>query len=244
MIYVFLAILLVILIVLKSPKIKGKIGEQSVVNKLSKLDKNKYIILNDVTVPKATGGTTQIDHIIISIYGIFVIETKNYRGWITGNEHDEYWRQTIYKRKERLYNPLRQNFGHVKALEALLSEFEGVKFIPIVSFSYRADLKVRVTSEVIYSTQLLKTISKYKDITLTNEDVLRIVDKISSLDISNRETKKEHVRSMIQAEKEKASKIASGKCPKCGSNIVERNGKYGEFKGCGNYPKCRFVVRS
>ena len=177
MIYILLGIMLVLMMVLKSPTIKGRIGEKSVINKLSKLSKERYILLNDVTIPKSTGGTTQIDHIVVSEYGIFVIETKNYRGWITGNEQDEYWRQTIYKRKERLYNPLRQNYGHVKALEALLSEYKGLKFIPIVCFSYRADLKVRVTSEVIYSTQLLKTIHKYSDVALTNEDVTRIVSQ-------------------------------------------------------------------
>lgn len=56
-----------------------------------------------------------IDHVVISKYGVFVIETKNYRGWIIGNEKSEYWTQVIYKRKERLYNPIKQNYGHIKA---------------------------------------------------------------------------------------------------------------------------------
>lgn len=243
MIYFLLSMMLVILIVLKSPTIKGKIGERSVVNKLGKLDKDRYIVLNDITIPKATGGTSQIDHIVISVYGIFVIETKNYRGWITGDEHDEYWRQTIYKRKEKLYNPLRQNYGHIKALEAVLREYGGLKFIPIVSFSYRADLKVRVTSEVIYSGQLLKTINKYVDVVLSNEDVKRIAEKITSANLINREIKKEHVRSIKQASREKVDKISNNICPKCNNKLVERNGKYGKFKGCSSYPKCRFILK-
>ncbi|GLX71405.1 NERD domain-containing protein [Paenibacillus glycanilyticus] len=242
MIYILLAIMFVILFVLKSPTIKGKIGEKSVVNKLGRLDNDKYIILNDVTIPKASGGTTQIDHIVVSIYGIFVIETKNYRGWITGNEHDEYWRQTIYKRKERLYNPIRQNFGHVKALEALLDDYADLKFIPIVSFSSRADLKVKVTSEVIYSTQLLKTIRQNQNIVMGIEDVKRIVGKISSANLTNRSTKREHVRDIKKAETVKKNKISNGECPKCGNHLVDRNGKYGKFKGCSNYPKCRFIA--
>lgn len=52
-------------------------------------------------------------------YGIFVIETKNYKGWIYGSERDRQWTQVIYKRKERFQNPLRQNCRHTKVLSEL-----------------------------------------------------------------------------------------------------------------------------
>jgi DNA topoisomerase I len=32
-----------------------------------------------------------------------------------------------------------------------------------------------------------------------------------------------------------------GKCPRCGGNLVEREGKFGKFLGCRNYPKCKFT---
>ncbi|WP_231884841.1 nuclease-related domain-containing protein [Paenibacillus elgii] len=128
MIWIVLAIMFVVTIVLSSPTIKGMIGEKSVTNQLNKLDKEKYVILNDVTIPSSSGKTTQLDHVVISTYGIFVIETKNYRGWIVGDEKSEYWTQVIYKRKERLYNPLRQNYGHVMALKGLLSEYSELPF--------------------------------------------------------------------------------------------------------------------
>jgi len=54
---------------------------------------------------------------VVSNYGIFVIETKNYKGWIIGNEFDDYWTQVIFKRKEKLYNPIKQNYGHIQALK-------------------------------------------------------------------------------------------------------------------------------
>lgn len=60
--------------------------------------------------------TTQIDHIVVSIHGIFVIETKNYKGWIYGNSNNEYWTQNIYGNKYSLYNPLLQNKNHIKSL--------------------------------------------------------------------------------------------------------------------------------
>lgn len=180
MLYVYLLVMIAIIVILSSPKIKGFIGEKSVSYQLNKLDKEKYFVINDIVIPTTNGKTTQIDHIVISEYGIFVIETKNYRGWITGNEHDEYWRQTIYKRKEKLYNPIRQNFGHIKALEAALSDFGNLTFISIISFSIRADLKMKISSsvaEVIYTVKLLKTIGKYNESVIRKEDVKRIVRK-------------------------------------------------------------------
>ena len=90
-IYIFVGIAVFIAIVLKSPWFKGWIGELQV-NLLTKfsLDKNVYRLIKNVTIP-ADGGTTQIDHVIVSRFGVFVVETKNLRGWIFGKEGDTYW---------------------------------------------------------------------------------------------------------------------------------------------------------
>lgn len=50
--------------------------------------------------------TTQVDHVIVANYGIFVIETKNYKGWIIGDGFDDNCKQAINKRKEKLHNPI------------------------------------------------------------------------------------------------------------------------------------------
>jgi hypothetical protein len=70
--------------------------------------------------PEHAGGTTQIDHIFLSPYGIFVLETKNMSGWIFGSERQAQWTQKLYKRSFKFQNPLRQNYKHLKALEATL----------------------------------------------------------------------------------------------------------------------------
>lgn len=94
---ILLAVLIVGLAYLKFnlPTIKGKIGEKSVAAALSFLPKNEYIILNDVMLNNGQH-STQIDHIVISIHGIFVIETKKYKGWILGNINKDYWTQNIW----------------------------------------------------------------------------------------------------------------------------------------------------
>ncbi len=141
---------------------KGKIGEGKVANKLDWLPRNKYIVINDVILP-TTHGTSQIDHIVVSIYGIFVIETKYYTGWIYGGEHSEYWTQNVYGEKHQFYNPILQNEGHVRALRRVLTEFEPLDIIPIVAFSGTADIKMDIKeSHVVYWSQLRRCIRRYR----------------------------------------------------------------------------------
>lgn len=48
-----------------------------------------------------------------------------------------------------------------------------------------------------------------------------------------------------QAKKQKSPAVDTGiKCPKCKkANLLERNGKFGKFKGCGNFPKCKYIEK-
>jgi len=78
--YWWLIPLLFFITFLKTPFMKGVFGEL-IVNLAAKffLDKEKYHLFKNVTLP-TEDGTTQIDHVIVSRYGIFVIETKNMKG--------------------------------------------------------------------------------------------------------------------------------------------------------------------
>lgn len=105
---------------LKSPWAKGQIGELLVrLFAHWQLDKQTYRRLHNVTL-NTPDGTTQIDHVFLSPYGIFVLETKNMNGWIFGSENQAQWTQSFSKRKFKFQNPLRQNYKHLKALEAIL----------------------------------------------------------------------------------------------------------------------------
>ena len=101
------------------PRIKGRLGEASI-NFWAKrlLNQNVYHLIPDIMLP-TPDGTTQIDHVIVSRYGIFVIETKTCKGWIYGSENEPQWTQVIFRRKERFQNPLRQNYKHTKTLSEL-----------------------------------------------------------------------------------------------------------------------------
>lgn len=116
------------------PELKGKLGE-GVVNLANAiiLDNQIYQRLNNVTLPLKNGGTTQIDHIIVSIYGIFVIETKKYKGMIFGSPEQGYWTQATYSGKYLFKNPLKQNAYHVKVLANSLALHEN-HFYSVIAF--------------------------------------------------------------------------------------------------------------
>ena len=111
-------------------KFRGFMGEFWVKTELNKLPKDKYIVLSNIMI-KSSKGSHQIDHIVISKYGLFVIEMKNYFGLITGDEYKDKWTQHLGKSKYYFNNPIHQNYGHVKALEALL-QISNDKFIPVI----------------------------------------------------------------------------------------------------------------
>lgn len=157
---IFVIIIFVFTLLSKTPKFKGKIGELKIHLQLITLGSN-FTILDNVIIKTKNGLTTQIDHIVLSIYGIFIIETKNYKGWIFGNDKIDKWTQVIYNNKYYFNNPVKQNLGHVYSLKHLLSEYNQTIFYPIIVFTNNAILK-DITSDipVIYESELINTILK------------------------------------------------------------------------------------
>lgn len=185
-------------------RLKGKAGEKTVARMLRKLPKEQYIVMDDVTIPTPRG-SNQIDHLILSVYGIFVLETKNYTGWIYGSESGEYWTQNIYGKKNQLYNPILQNAGHLRALRRVLKDFEPLPYISIIAFSEKADLKVKVKeARVIYWGQIRDVIGSYDRKKLTWDQILAIHDCVLSNQLEpGRETNREHIQNVRKIKKQK-----------------------------------------
>ena len=231
-----LNLIILLLFKLFFKQISGKTGEFWVKRELKKLPKDKYLVINDVMI-YSNNSTHQIDHIVISEYGIFVIETKMYTGFITGNEYDKKWSKHYGKLKYYFNNPIHQNYGHVLALEEILT-LDKSKFIPIVCFPAR-ELKIKVSSNhhISRCVDLNNIITSYKNCIISNTD--KIYDKIVNHNIKDKKVRKEHVKNI----KKNIIKNEKDKCPKCGGNLVERNGKYGNFIGCSNYPRCKYTTK-
>ena len=184
-------------------------------------------------------GTHQIDHLVISKYGIFVIEMKNYSGLIIGDEYKSNWTQYLGKKKSDFKNPIHQNYGHTKALEKILN-MDNKIFIPIVCFSDQAKLKTNTKSVVIQLEKLIKTIKKFYLIQL-DMDIKEIANQIQSLNITNKHERKKHIKNIKIKIKEENTKVDNMICPKCGNKLVLRNSKHGTFIGCSNFPKCKYT---
>lgn len=99
-----------------------------------------YHLLNNITLP-TKDGTTQIDHILISTKGIFVIEAKHYSGLILASTSSPTWSQAFHKRSYQFQNPIRQNFKHVKAVQALLEFIPPEHIYSMVIFTSNARFK-------------------------------------------------------------------------------------------------------
>jgi len=183
-----------ILIRLIRPEIRGAMGESAVLNKLLySLDKSRYKILNDILLP-STGNTktTQIDHIVVSNYGIFCIETKAYQGWIFGNTNQEQWTQVIYRYKKKFYNPLRQNFAHIKAIENLLRPRLKKSIISLIAFPNADKLKISGTDCVGYARDIVHKIESYTEQIYSDVERDEIYNLLAAADIIDQEARDLH----------------------------------------------------
>ena len=241
-IFVLFVILLAI-IARYSSKIIGSSGEKNVNAIIYSLGED-YILLPNLMIRNSRGATSQIDHVVLSEYGIFVIETKTYSGWIFGNEQSEEWKKITKRNRYSFRNPVKQNWGHVYALKEILKKFPNCKYYPIVVFAGSAELK-DITSKVpvVYSDDLKSTIENYCSTKcLSKDEVLQIKDILENARITDEDAEKEHVKAVKQQLDERQTKIENLICPKCNGELKLRTGKYGKFYGCSNYPACKFTA--
>ncbi|AQQ54033.1 NERD domain-containing protein [Planococcus lenghuensis] len=236
--------LLAVGIALKSPQVKGYLGEMGIRFALRGLGKENIEILNDITLQNGNK-TAQIDHIVIGRNGIFVIETKNYQGWIFGSEKNAKWTQTIYKSKRQFQNPIHQNYGHIKTLEQYLPDYVQ-PIVSIVAFTNSGTLKkIDVTSDHIHVVQtdgVVPVIKSYTEERFSQRKVHEIADQIRTFSLRGRTVKQQHVATIQADQQQKAKDMSQGICPKCGQPLVARTGKRGSFTGCSAFPKCRFTA--
>lgn len=221
--------------------IKGWVGEtMGAAAQWAFLDKSIYTSINNVTIP-AKGGTTQIDHVIVSKYGIFVVEAKNIDGWIFGDEKSAQWSVVKPGGKYRMQNPLRQNYRHTMAISEFLN-IEHEKLHSMVMFWGECEFKTQMPTNVMrdgYATYI-----KSFDKVLFEDEVPSIVEALKTGMLPKTwATRREHIASLQARHSSKTT------CPKCAEPLVLRTVKSGAkagstFYGCSAYPKCRYMTSS
>lgn len=249
-----------IITICRLPVVKGWFGELfiKIIFLFSFSDKD-YSILHNVTLPDETGRTTQVDHIIVSPYGIFVVETKHYKGWIFGSEKNATWTQQIYRSKKTFQNPLRQNYKHTETLRKLLN-LPAESIFSVIVFTGEAEFKTEMPPNVGHVRSCVHFIKSHKESLFTASQVQEIVATIDDARLAqNLNTHFQHVdnvRNIVQ-EKEQAADYNNKKsaptgkpsveegtdepvqedceeapsCPKCSSQMVKRVSKKGPHAG-------------
>ncbi len=235
--------ILVLALIPRTAWFKGKLGEFKVnVGVSLLLDRKVYRLIKNVTLPVG-GETTQIDHLVISPYGIFVIETKNIKGWIFGRPNQAQWTQVFFRFKQRFQNPLFQNDFHIKAVRDLL-RLGPDQVHNVVVFVGACTFKTPMPVGVVHGVFDLARFIRAKRVLVFSEDEVRrfIEDILTKRLIPGFRTERTHARNVKRRifNNTADSGIA---CPRCGGVMVERvHRPTGErFLGCRRFPQCRGV---
>ncbi len=199
---------------------------------------------SNVLVPKdgAVVDETELDVLMLHERGVFVFESKNYSGWIFGSEGQRMWTQSLNRAtKERFYNPVMQNAAHVRVLSKRLVVPER-DFVSYIVFSDRCELKkVPADGEgyrICHRDDLLRLVRRdlaSRDVAFNGLQYSTLEQRINELAAaSTDEAQAFHAQDVQVAQ-------SGNVCPRCGGRLVRRSGKYGEFFGCENFPRCRYT---
>lgn len=157
-----------------------------------------YHLINHFTV-QMKDGTTQVDHILVSRFGVFVIETKDYKGWIFGGAKQRSWTQVLFRAKFRFQNPIHQNMRHVRAVQGLLHFLPPGAIKSVVVFTGEAEFRTEIPPGVFYISGLVNYLRSQIDEVMSLNQLQSCVGRLETARFAiSGETDIEHVRSLEQ----------------------------------------------
>ena len=241
MIYISIMLLVAILVASRFPIVKGIIGEtiiRIVIGRNTVNQKQQKYVINNLVLEITPGKTSQVDHVVINPNGVFVIETKNYSGRIYGNESQLNWTQVLNygKVKNHFYSPIKQNQTHVYAIQEIIKQ--DVPIDTLVVF-VKGNIQYIQSPNVYTVWGLLQKLKEPSVKTISREQMELIYDTLLKHNRRNTISNAEHINNIEMMK----NNITNNICPRCGSPLVLRHGKYGNFMGCSRYPQCRFIKK-
>jgi hypothetical protein len=220
---------------------RGWIGElKSKATQKLFLDSKHYHIFNNVFV-RGNERLTQIDHIIVSKYGVFVVETKDRGGRIFGTKTDTQWTQVFPNKKVRFQNPLRQNYLHKMSLAEFLG-IEHNKIHSLIVFWGNCEFKTPMPEDVVKGIyKYISYIKSKKQILLSDDDVDRICGQLKTVKKNT-----PILQGLRHAYSLKKRYDSTSICPKCGGKLLVKTSAKSErvgdkFLGCEKFPRCRYT---
>lgn len=185
----------------------GKNGEYQIFKQLKFLEAKGCKFLFNVYLPKDNGETTEIDVMLIAPKGIIVFESKNYSGWIFGNEKYKNWTQTLPQgkgksRKEHFFNPIMQNNLHIKYLKNVIGENYSIH--SIIAFSERCTLMditvyskdIQVIKRNDIHSAVGKVFNPIENPIISNDDIQKLYDLLYPYSQVSEETKQKHIQNI------------------------------------------------
>ncbi|HZH59925.1 MAG TPA: nuclease-related domain-containing protein [Metabacillus sp.] len=221
----------------------GDIGEYKINIQLDLLPKEcKY--LNDILIPnsKSKSGYSQIDHVVLTSYAIFVIETKNYQGTIYGGKDRKTW---SVNGKFNMLNPFHQNFGHISALKSIVP-IDNSNVVSMISFTkrctFKVDLELRQIQSndlIVYDIELSEFISRKLNVlklkngspAYSEFQLEQIYEQLNQANITDKETRRLHVQTLksstsntssLKPPKASNATPASATCKVCGTAVTAK----------------------
>jgi hypothetical protein len=159
-------------------------------------DAPDYHLMNHLTLP-LRGGTTQVDHVLVSRFGVFVIETKDYKGWIFAGEKHRSWTQVLFNSKFRFQNPILQNQMHVQVVRSLLDFLPPEAIKSVVVFTGDAEFRTKMPEGVFNLPQFMGFIQMHKEEVMSLNRMQFCVGRLETMRLAvTRETDVEHVENI------------------------------------------------
>lgn len=203
---------------------KGEIGEYKVEVQLEQLPP-EFKPASNILI-KTEQGFEQIDHLIVSPYGLYLIEVKNLSGLIVGEEKDPHWYQAITWRVKPFYNPLLENQTHIETLKARLNATDKLPFYSFVTFNRRCDLKV-LSGAVFFDTDILQALLKRsQQRILSDAEVTDIIEQIAKINISDQGMRNEYAARLHKQKRVMRPKFGDIRCCRCEKPVSERTARY------------------
>lgn len=234
-------------------EMKGSFGE--ILAKYYSKATTDALILHDILIDGADGFTSQIDLLLIGTTGIYVVEVKMYTdAKIYGDGKKSKWYYYLGGKKYDIYSPLKQNKKHMEYLKEFLKPFGDVPCFSVLAVICE-DFKVTNINEnpdcpdtfmcngLFGMSKGIEVISKNKPAVFTEEQKKEIHDYILDNQYAGKEKRIEHKEKLKQMKASQKELEEKKLCPYCKNPLVLRKGKYGDFYGCSNYPKCRYTQK-
>lgn len=235
-------------------ELKGSFGEW--LTKYYSKIMTDALVLHDVLIDGADGYTSQIDLIIVGVRGVYVIEVKMFEdARIYGDCKKSKWYYYRGGKKYEIYSPVKQNEKHIEYLKTFLCDFGDIPFFSIITLlcddfkvtninDNQDDIRTVICSGLPAMNNGLQIFAENKPIVFDEAKQRQIYEYILNNQHNGKEARQEH-KEKVKEYKNTLDEMKNQKiCPYCKTPLVLHKGKYGEFYGCSNYPKCRYTLKS